>query len=145
MSKVTLPMTTVSSPPRVTSGSVSHYASHRRLSSNPVQRQRFWGFKSLRPAPPLNSAQILQLREVWLYHHRLYCVIVCCSQQEREKDTRSSVKSHKAAFINVATPFKRMCASFVCITSVIITHCDIGRSKVEEVHVPVTASIERGG
>ncbi|XP_065887458.1 rho guanine nucleotide exchange factor 7-like isoform X2 [Dysidea avara] len=107
MSKVTLPMTTVSSPPRVTSGSVSHYASHRRLSSNPVQRQRFWGFKSLRPAPPLNSAQILQLRE-----------------QEREKDTRSSVKSHKAAFINVATPFKR-------------------RSKVEEVHVPVTASIER--
>jgi len=116
MSKVTLPTTTVSTPPRVNSGGIPHYASHRRLSNNPVQqRQRFWGFKSLRPAPPLNSAQILQLREVWLKYSLTVLFIAFCTQQEKEKDSKSSVKSHKAAFMNVATSFKR---TYVCYHSV---------------------------
>ena len=89
------------------SRSTSRYSmQHRRQNSSPVVRQRFWGFKSLRPAPPLRAAQIMQMREVWLLHTATIINAVVFLLQEKDKDKEKSTKSHKA-FMNVTTSFKR--------------------------------------
>ena len=67
---------TVEAPPMLTAGggaAVRYSMQHRRQNSTPVVRQRFWGFKSLRPTPPLGAAQIMQIREVWLLCSVAYC------------------------------------------------------------------------
>ena len=91
--------------------SISHSPSryslqHRRQNSTPVVRQRFWGFKSLRPAPPLGAAQIMQIRDVWLLCTVGVINVVAFLLQEKDKDKEKSTKSHKA-FMNVTTTFKR--------------------------------------
>ena len=92
------------------STSTSRYSlQHRRQNSSPVVRQRYWGFKSLRPAPPLGAAQIMQIREVGLPCTADIIIVVLLLPQEKP-DKEKNTKSHKA-FMNVTTTFKREFAS----------------------------------
>ena len=98
---------TVEAPTVSISPSTSRYSmQHRRQNSTPVVRQRFWGFKSLRPAPPLRASQIMQIREVWLLCIASFINAGVLLLQEKDKDKEKSTKSHKA-FMNVTTSFKR--------------------------------------
>ena len=52
----------------------AYHTRNTRRSTVNIQRPHHWGFKSLRPAPPLKTQQLIGLREVsWLG----MCVSVC--------------------------------------------------------------------
>lgn len=66
-----------------------------RRSSAPIKRDHHWGFKSLRPAAPLMTQQLLALKEVGL--HIRVCVISThgvCLHAERQQESEVSQEVH---------------------------------------------------